>query len=657
MLVSRINPQLSFGRALRDNEIAEFKETLNEGKKLTGQTGNSMFIMPSTSMPQSVAKNTGVGNIVSDESLKYLSDMKTYLGFNVVEDLPVNQFYGVHYRASALSLGDQNINPELLTTEEYGSILTKEEFDGIVKANNAETKETRANFENVMGNDSAQGKALKKAHERFKALDENSDLKKRYNEFVKNNEERLNIERASEPDKDFFKFKQFLAEEHHRKGIEKLHENGLQYCRDVALNFDDDEVKAFPNAFKKDHYMGSPGWKIPALDFDTILDESSDANKLLKMKIQYAAKDADMLRLDAAWNYVTPVVTPKDETKILDSNRKSLQTKLVEQIEKWVKEVKGDKFDVKKNLLYEFEAGTNEFSAFWEGKLIPAVKDRVNIYQTTYMNDGWGSNEAFQARGWTADELSVGVGNHDSQPLRQVAEGVADTCNNNHVHKDASINPLARMLNLDAESLKNPVEFAKAKWAESLTGKNTHFFFADVFGWSDRFNDHTFGTPNENPNVFRKKVPVDYMKNYLDSLKEGFGFNVMDSLAKVFEAKGLDDANPELYQKIIKFSNILADKESETSQTAKNTASEVTESAGSAASKSAAEVVESAAETVGNSVSKEAAKSAKSYKPLWYTIGALAVAGGVYALVKNRHPKPAHKEESKPQQEPKKLTA
>ena len=187
MLVSGISPRLSFGRALRDDEIEDFKKTVSEGKKLTGQTGTSVFIMPSTSMPQSAGMNTGAGNLVSPESIKYLTEMKTYLDYNVVEDLPMGQFKDNHYNTSSLSLGDQNINPELLTTEEYGSILKKEEFDEIVKANNKETKETLANFENVIGNDSAQGKALKTAHERFKALDENYDLKKIYNKFVEDN--------------------------------------------------------------------------------------------------------------------------------------------------------------------------------------------------------------------------------------------------------------------------------------------------------------------------------------------------------------------------------------------------------------------------------------------------------------------------------------
>lgn len=638
MQVSRINTGLTFGRALKNEEIADYTKTLHEGKKAVGQVGNSTFIMPSTGMPQSAAKNTGVSNLVSDESIKYLSDMKTYLGYNVVEDLPNSKFRGNHYNGAALALGDQNINPELLTTEEYGSILKKEEFDEIVKANTRENKEAFANFENVMDNDSAQSKALQKAHERFKALDEKSDLKQKYNKYVTENSERLSIPRESEPDTDFFKFKQFLADDHHAKGLAKLHENGLKYCGDVAFNFDDDEVKAFSKAFKKDTYMGVPSLKIPSLDFDTILDETSDAHKLFKMKIQFAAKNADMLRLDAGWNYVTPIMSPANDPKNI--TRKALQTNLVEQISKWVKEVKGEDFDVKSNLMYEFEAGVDEFSAFWDGKLIPGVKDRVNIYQTTYMNDGWGSNEAFKAIGWTADELSVGVGNHDTQPLRQIAEGVADSANGNQVHKTNAINPLARILKLDAEALKNPVEFAKAKWAETLTGKNNHFFFMDVFGSSERFNDHTCGTANRSPNVFRNKVPVDYMNAYLNSLKEGFGFNIMDSLEKVFKARGLDTSNSELYQKIVKYRDILADKE----------VANVAGNAGAAVDTSAKTGAEAVVQTATEGASKpaaEAVKSAKSYKPLWYAAGALAVAGGIYAFVKNRHPKPAQQEEPK----------
>lgn len=650
MQVAKINTGLSFGRALRENEIEEFKSTLKEGKQVAGQTGHSVFIMPSTSLPQAAAKNTGVGHYTSKEALDYIDYMKNYLDFNVVEDLPSGQFYGLHYNGSSFALGDQNINPELLTTDEYSSILKQEEFDGIVKANNGETKDTLANFPNISAKDGAQNTALHKAHERFKALDENSELKQKYNKFVENNKAWLEFAREDEADKDFFKFKQFLADEHLAKANKNLHDRGLKVCGDVALNFTKDEVAAFPNAFKKDHYMGAPSWKMDSLDFDKILDDSSDANKLLKMKVQLAAKRYDMLRMDAGWNYVTPVVTPKNETKVLDNNRVPLQTKLVEKIEQWVKEVKGEDFDVKKNIMYEFEAGLDEFGAFWEGKLIPAVKDRINIYQTTYMNDGWGSNEAFHNCGWTADELCVGVGNHDPQPLRQIANGVPDTINGNAVHKNASIGPLARILKLDAEKLNDPVEFAKAKWAEPMTGKNNHFFFMDVFGREERFNLHSCETGSKNYG-FNFKVPFDFKKSFHKALEDGFGFNIMDSLEKVFKAKGFDQSHPELFAKISKFSAILAEKEVTESATEK-----AVEKAAENTATNTAKTVEKATEQASETGTKAVVKAGKSYKPLWYALGALAVAGGAYAVIKNRHPKAAHKENTKPQNEPK-LTA
>lgn len=658
MQVAKINTGLSFGRALRENEMEEFKNTLKEGKQAAGQTGHSVFIMPSTSLPQSAAKNTGVGHYTSKEALDYIDYMKNYLDFNVVEDLPSGQFHGLHYNGSSFALGDQNINPELLTTDEYASILKQEEFDEIVKANNAENKETHANFKNISSKDGGQNTALHKAHERFKALDENFELKQKYNKFVEENKAWLDFAREDEPDTDFFKFKQFLADDHLAKANKNLHDRGLKVCGDLAFNFTKDEVKAFPDAFKKGYYMGAPVWKMDSLNFDNILDDNSASNKLLKMKVQLAAKRYDMLRMDAGWNYVTPVVTPEAETKILDSNRVPLQTKLVEKIEQWVKEVKGENFDAKKNIMYEFEAGLDEFGAFWEGKLIPAVKNRINIYQTTYMSDGWGSNEAFHNHGWTADELCVGVGNHDTQSLRALANGVPDSINGNAVHKNASIGPLAKILKLDAEKLNDPVEYAKAKWAEPMTGKNNHFFFMDVFGREERFNNHICETGAKDYG-FNFKVPFDFKKSFHAGLESGFGFNIMDSLAKVFKAKGLDESHPDLFAKITKFSGILAEKEGAegaAEKGAEKTAEKASENAASSTG-SAVKTGEKAAEHASETCAKSASKVAKSYKPLWYALGAVAVAGGAYAVLKNRHPKPAHNQEKQSKNDSKKLTA
>lgn len=616
MKVAQILPKVSFGRALKQEEIEEFKNTLKEGKKLSGQTGYSIFIMPSTSLPQSDSFNTGTGNLASKEAIDYLDYMKTYIDFNVVQDLPEGDFYGIHYDGSALALGDQNINPQLLTTDEYFNLLTKEEYSSIVNNNSLNLKNgiEIANFENIMGPNSQQNKVLKIALKRFNKLDENSELKQKYKKFVEENNDWLNFKRNHEPDQEFFKFKQFLAEEHHKKGIENLHQKELKHCGDVAINFTDDEVRAFPNAFKKDYFVGVPTWEIPSLNYDNILDETSDSYKLLKMKFQLAAKRYDMIRVDAAWNYVTPIITPKGETKILNKNKKEMGNDLLNLIEKWIKEVKGKDFDLH-NIIYEFDAGPDDFAAFKNGKLIDPIKDRVKVYGSTYMGDNWGSNDAFlNIQKWTPDEFVIGVGNHDPQPLRQIANGIPDICNFNNIHKNKSINALSRILNIPKEVLENPIEFAKAKFAEITMAKNNMFFFMDVFGREERFNGHCCEKEGDIHINFRHKIPKDYKKAFQNSLQEGYGYNIMDSLEKIFKAKGLDKTHNELYSKIVKFRNILTENEYNIPNSIQDIADD----------------------NIKLISSENIPKHTKTSKILWITAGILTAIGGGYSIYKNK---------------------
>lgn len=116
MQVSKISTGLSFGRSLRNDEIEEFTKTVKEGKKLSGQTGNSIFIMPSTSLPQAEGLNTGIGHLASKSGIDYIDYLKTYLDFNVLQDLPSGEFDRNHYNSPAFALGSQYISPELLTT-------------------------------------------------------------------------------------------------------------------------------------------------------------------------------------------------------------------------------------------------------------------------------------------------------------------------------------------------------------------------------------------------------------------------------------------------------------------------------------------------------------------------------------------------------------
>ena len=485
------------------------------------------------------------------------------------------------------------VNPELLATEEYANLLKPEEVKEIVSANTSLEKDTISNFKNVIDPDGEQNNVLKKAYKRFQKLDDKHTLKKNYADYVEKNKDWLNFERMQEADLGFYKFKQFLADEHLKKGKEALNSKGIKLAGDCLIGFSKDEVKAFGEAFKKDHFIGMPEWNLPALNYDTILDENSASAKLLKQKVQLFAKRYDIIRFDVGWAYVTPIVTPAGQNAVLEENRVYLNDSLLNLIEKWVKEVKGEKFDTN-NLIYEFDAGVEEFKAFEGSELIQPLKNRVKIYGSTYMHNndgqGWGYNKAFLNKGWSPDEYILGVGNHDPQPLRQIAEDIPekkryfDSVKNSFVvedsfHKKDAIKPLSEELKISAEELKNPKEFAKAKFAEPMMSKNNQYFYMDVFGRKERFDMQGFNTTIHPEKNYAYKVPENFDKAYHSALEEGFGFNVADSLEKVFKAKGYDKTHPKLYEKIVKYRKIL-------DNTVNDSVNEVVNNTGSKSSKS-----------------------------------------------------------------------
>ena len=232
-------------------------------------------------------------------------------------------------------------------------------------------------------------------------------------------------------------------------------------------------------------------------------------------------------------------------------------------------------FDTNK-LLYEFDAGPQDFQAFGDdGKLLPALQGRTKVYGSTYMHDygddKWGYVRAFEEKFGSRDGFIMGTGNHDPQPVRQIAEGTLEEVSvykpelkkfvtEKHNHKTPAIKPLADELKLNPEDLNDPVKFAKAKHAEPMMAKNHYSFYTNVFGWRDRFDMQGFNTTKHPEKNYAYKVPSNYKEAYHNSLREGFGFNPMDSLEKIFKAKGYDKSNPELYEKIVKYRDILLEE-------------------------------------------------------------------------------------------------
>ena len=95
-------------------------------------------------------------------------------------------------------------------------------------------------------------------------------------------------------------------------------------------------------------------------------------------------------------------------------------------------------------------------------------------------------------------------------------------------------------------------------------------FYMDVFGREERFDMQSLNNMVHPEKNYAYKVPEDYKSAYQNGIKEGFGFNPMDALEKVFKVKGLDKSNPDIYGKIIKYRDILLESESEIKETDSN---------------------------------------------------------------------------------------
>ena len=596
-----------FGRSLTSEELIEYKKTLSEAKEKVGNDGKSILIVHDACLPQSADRNTGVGTLGAKKSLQFFDFMKNYLGINSVEILPSGEVapyqdgrFFCAYNSSALSLSPHQINLELLTTPEYGNLISQDDIAKVVNANTMDKKEFLVNFENVVNKNSPFDEVLKKAFLKFRANNCPSEIRREFFKYVNENKDWLEPKGLflalsdeyrhpywrnwSAQDKDllidkrgfaqtrknllltkyrekieFYYFKQFLADKHLVYARKNLNEKGLKLIGDCLISFSEDERWAYQAAF---NHRYSVGWGLPALRYDSILDEKSPASALLKKKVQLFAKRYDSIRFDVSWAYVKPNLTPCDSKDVPYPYDTDFGSKLLDRIDDYVREVKGQDFDVKE-LIHEFDASPEVFPMTettpngqrWRAPLM----DRTKALGTTYMSQDWGQNQHYLYLNDGKPNFVLGAGNHDPQPLRQIAYGMPDI--NGEVYKPRQVDYLSDFFRVDKNVLENPIEFIKAKFAELLTAKNNQFFYIDVFGEERRFDSQIQNTPEN----YRLKLPENFERHYFNAVESGHGFNPMDALAKVFKQKGLDLSHQDLYARIIKYRDILLEKTIETS--------------------------------------------------------------------------------------------
>ena len=584
---------LTFKRRLKPAEEADYCAVLNSAKTKIGNTGKSVLIIPSQVLPENVDSNTGIGSILNKESAEFFDFVKTYWGINTIEDLPngkLKNAYGTYlpYSGSSLSLGEQNINFKLLTTDNFAKILSEKDFNEIVESNKSPQKDFKINYENILKEDSAGEKALKKAFANLKLA--NTETKRKMlsdiQQYIEENKEWLepkalfedlahenrtnNFDKWNSFDKNLFNpdevnprmrslrilelknkyateheyiyFKQYLAEKHLEAARKQLNSMGLEYFGDFLINFSPDEKWSNPKAFYKEGY--SVGYGCPALNLD-----SQEAKKLLAKKIKLFARRYDGIRIDMAWAYADqPLIKCFDKHEF---KKVHYDGEILDYISDVFRHTKGKDYK-QESIMYEFVASPNDFNMYEDGKLKQFLENKIKIICSDYLEDNWGSSETYKQRGWKIDSYILGATNHDSQPMK------SQFVKENELSKQASI--LARLLKIPEP--KNLKDFIKAKFAEPMRAKHNMVFYADALNL-----DGKYAASPINDKSYRLKLPHDWMDKYFQSLQYGEGFNPMDALAKAFVAEGLDKTEPELYQKIIKYRKILEQPESRNKKT------------------------------------------------------------------------------------------
>lgn len=572
--------KINFQRRLRPNEEADFSAVLKQGKEKIGNTGHSMLIIPSASLPQQT--HTGVGNLLDNEALKFFDFAKQYFGINYVQLLPEGNFRHhnniyLPYSGSALDLGPQLINFDLLTTKEYGKLITKSDIKTVSNTNEYK----RISFENIIPRQSSGQSLLEKAfyelqkadtpekkkllqeiesyaqtnkewlepksiYEALSAKYQNRDIKS-WNDFDKNlyntevipinkRNETINNIKNSELGKEckFYEFKQFLAEKHLTEAKNKLNQKGIKLSGDMLIGFSADEVWSNPKAFTPNT---SIGWGIPALNFET-----PEAEKLLRDKVNKFAQRYDGIRLDASWTYVSqPNINLAKNVK----TKKEYGSKILDIIDDEIKKVKSKDFNFE-NIMHEFVAGDEDFKLFDNGQIKSYCQKRTKIQTSNHLGHDYGT--AYSNKKNINNPYILGVSNHDSKPLFLEYQDITKR------KKQTKI--LADILKIPEEKIDSYSKFSQIKLAEPMMSKNNMIFFTDALNILERYKDNNIRSED-----YRLKVLNNYQDDYFKSLEKGEGLNIMDALDKAFVAEGLDKKEPELYKKIVKYKKILQSPE------------------------------------------------------------------------------------------------
>lgn len=384
---------------------------------------------------------------------------------------------------------------------------------------------------------------------------------KRINSLVSKNKKKI----------DFENFKQFIAFKQQKESHDLLNSKNIKLYGDCLIGFAPSEIWGNPDCFRENLFYGGPDpncpetnniqtWGLAALDY-TKLGKCSDSSNLSNLgstgeflydKYSSFFKKYDGIRMDAAWQFVTPFIYEVKDGQYSEVKLPEIDYTIFNIMNAAAKDVYGEKFDEKnpENIMLELVGMSADKSRQMTLNTYP------HLYTTAYAE--YGETPAqFKNKGYQNGMFYTGVGCHDNDSLVNSACDVKKR--NLHLagmKKDYNLEE--NKLKFNAENYKSQTseekareDFRTAKFAEIFTSSKQFFTLPDMFGMSERINI-SGKSSTENWTI---RIPSDYEKFYYSQLSKGFGLNMPKVLSNAMQMVGIK--NDYLVQKCNEAAEIL----------------------------------------------------------------------------------------------------
>ncbi len=355
---------------------------------------------------------------------------------------------------------------------------------------------------------------------------------------------------------DYESFKQFLAVKQQRESRIELNAQNIDIYGDCLIGFSQSEMWGNIDCFRENLYYGGPDpncpetnniqtWGLPALDYtklgecndDGDLSKLGEVGKFLYDKYSTFFKRYDGLRMDAAWQFVTPFIYQAVNGNYEEFKLPEINFTIFNTMKAAAKDVLGDKFDEQNpdNIMLELVG-----MSAGKGREM-TLNTYPHLYTTAYAEYDE-SPAKFLEKGYKQGKFYAGVGCHDNDSLVNMAKDTQK--------RELHLLGMKRDYDLDASNLafnsekyqkqtqeeKTQEDFRTAKFSEIFTSEKQFFTLPDMFGMSERINI----SGKVSKDNWAVRIPNDYEKFYFSQLSNGFGLNLPKVLANAINMKHID---------------------------------------------------------------------------------------------------------------------